>query len=316
MDSANPTAFAPNVISYEVNSPLWSDSADKARGFALPVGGKIHVKDCPANPNECRAGIADTGKWVLPVGSVMVKSFMFEGKLVETRLLVHSDPFNWYGYSYQWNEAQTEATIVPDARVEVMFNTGTDAGVVDWHYPSRLDCGDCHSQPAGGTLGPQTNQMNRVVAGMNQIDRFQTLGLFDAPVPTPYAAALVLPYPGQLGSPPPTASIEERARSYLHANCAHCHRPDADFNVFDLRYNVSLRDTHACGTAPTMGDLGVGAALDITPGMPMLSMIWLRMNAPFNTPKETHMPRVATYQFDTQGLQLISEWITSIQACP
>ena len=65
-----------------------------------------------------------------------------------------------------------------------------------------------------------------------------------------------------------------------------------------------------------MGDLGVGAALDITPGMPMLSMIWLRMNAPFNTPKETHMPRVATYQFDTQGLQLISEWITSIQACP
>jgi uncharacterized repeat protein (TIGR03806 family) len=316
MDATNPTAFAANVIPYEVNSPLWSDSADKARGFVLPAGGKIHVKDCAANPNECRAGAADTGKWVLPVGTVMVKSFMFDGVLVETRLLVHSDPYNWYGYSYQWNEAQTEATIVPDARVEVMFNTGADAGVVDWHYPSRLDCGDCHSQPAGGTLGPQTNQMNRVVAGVNQIDRFASLGLFDAPVPTPYAAPLVTPYPGQLGSPPPTATLDERARSYLHANCAHCHRPDADFNVFDLRYDVALRDTLACGTPPTMGDLGVASALDITPGMPMLSMIWLRMNAPFNTPKEAHMPRVATYQFDTRGLQLISDWITSIQACP
>jgi hypothetical protein len=295
---------------------LWSDSAYKTRGFVLPAGSKIHVKDCTANPAECPMGAADTGKWVMPVGTVMVKSFRFGDTLVETRLLVHSDAYNWYGYSYEWNEAQTDATIVPDARVEVLFHTGTDAGVIDWHYPSRIDCGDCHTQPAGGTLGPKTDQMNRVVDGMNQIDRFQALGLFDAPIPTPYQAALVVPYPGQLGSPPPTATLDQRARSYLDVNCAHCHRPGADFNVFDLRYDVSLHDTTACGTAPTTlgGDLGVAGALDIVPGTPMRSLFWLRMNAPLGT--NIHMPRIATYQYDTQGMQLVSDWIASIKTCP
>jgi hypothetical protein len=253
---------------------------------------------------------------VLPVGSVMVKSFMFDNKLVETRLLAHPDAYNWYGYSYQWNEAQTEATIVPDARVEVMFNTGTDAGVVDWHYPNRTDCGDCHTQQAGGTLGPQTNQMNRSVGGTNQIDRFAALGLFDAPVPKPYETALVTPYPGQLGPTSPGATLEERARSYLHANCAHCHRPDSDFNVFDLRYGVSLHDTMACGAAPTaaLGNLGVPGALVLAPGLPGKSLLWLRMNAPIGN--NAHMPRIATFQLDTAGLQLVSDWITSIPACP
>jgi hypothetical protein len=316
MDATKPTQLASNVIPYEVNSPLWSDSADKSRGFVLPAGGKIHVKDCTANPDECRRGPADTGKWVLPVGSVMVKSFMFDGKLVETRLLVHADAYNWYGYTYQWNEAQTEATIVPDARAEVMFDTGADAGVVDWHYPSRTDCSDCHTQPAGGTLGPETDQMNRVVGGMNQIDRFAAMGLFDAPIPKPYDKALVTPYAGQLGSPPAGATLDERARSYLHANCAHCHRPDADMNAFDLRYGVSLHDTMMCNAPLTMGDVGVPDAVVLAPGQPMKSSIWLRMNAPIGAYMNLHMPRIANFQFDNQGLQLISDWIKSVKSCP
>ncbi|HVZ72924.1 MAG TPA: hypothetical protein VHJ20_11160 [Polyangia bacterium] len=316
MDATNPTRLASNVIPYEVNSPLWSDSAYKARGFVLPAGGKIHVKDCAATPSECRRGPADTGKWVFPVGTVMVKSFMFDGKLVETRLLAHPDAFNWYGYTYQWNEAQTEATIVPDARVEVMFDTAADAGVVDWHYPSRTDCGDCHTQQAGGTLGPQTNQMNRVVGGSNQIAQFEAMDLFDAAVPKPYAAALVTPYAGQLGAPPADATLDDRARSYLHANCAHCHRPDADFNSFDLRYGVSLKDTMTCNAPLTMGDVGVPDAVVLAPGTPTKSSIWLRMNAPIGAYDNLHMPRIATFQFDTQGLQLVSDWITSIKTCP
>jgi hypothetical protein len=316
MDATNPTQFAANVIPYEVNSPLWSDSAFKTRGFVLPAGGKIHVKDCAANPDECRRGPADTGKWVLPVGSVMVKSFMFDGKLVETRLLVHADAYNWYGYTYQWNEAQTEATVVPDARAEVMFHTGADAGVVDWHYPSRTDCGDCHTQPAGGTLGPETQQLNRVVGGMNQIDRFAGMGLFDAPVPKPYEKALVTPYAGQAGSPPAGATLDERARSYLHANCAHCHRPDADMNAFDLRAGVSLHDSMMCNAPLTMGDVGVPDAVVLAPGQPMKSSIWLRMNAPIGMYMNLHMPRIANFQFDTEGLQLISDWIKSVKSCP
>jgi len=68
----------------------------------------------------------------MPVGTVMVKSFGFDGKLIETRLLVHPDATTWNGYSYKWNEAQTDATVVPadedllpiNTRASVTFNTG------------------------------------------------------------------------------------------------------------------------------------------------------------------------------------------------
>ena len=98
----------------------------------------------------------------------MVKSFSFDGKLVETRLLMHPDATTWNGYSYQWNEAQTEATVVPadddrvaqqHARARSSFNTGTRT--VNWTFPYRFDCTGCHTKPAGGTLGPETRQMNR-----------------------------------------------------------------------------------------------------------------------------------------------------------
>src|SRR6185369_1145835 len=169
----NPTdvkKFAERVIPYEVNSPLWSDSADKQRGFVMPAGKTIHVKDCTTTPAEC-LDAADTGKWVFPVGTVLLKNFLFNSKLVETRLFVRNDEQTWVGYSYQWDAAQTDATIVPDVRRKVMVDTGS--GVVAWTYPSRVDCMKCHNPAGGFSLGPETRQMNRVVGASNQIDAFK-----------------------------------------------------------------------------------------------------------------------------------------------
>src|ERR1700722_662456 len=211
MDPDAPTRFASNAIYYEVNSPLWSDDAAKSRAFVMPDGGPIHVKNCMPDAGapalaECMSGgvsggPADTGKWVFPVGTVMIKNFIFAGKLVETRLFMHVDAAtaaligngtDWVGYNYAWNEAQTEATGVPDQRVTVTFDAGSETVV--WNYPNFLDCIACHSA-AVGTIGPETDQMNRVVDGGNQIDTFEARGLFDDTAPRkPYAAALVEPY--------------------------------------------------------------------------------------------------------------------------
>src|SRR3982751_23471 len=57
MDPADPKKMAASVVAYEVNSPLWSDGADKQRGMALPTGGKIHVKSCASAPAECPQGL-------------------------------------------------------------------------------------------------------------------------------------------------------------------------------------------------------------------------------------------------------------------
>ena len=73
--------------------------------------------NCTANPSECPGtrDYADDGKWLLPVGTVMVKSFLFDGKLLETRLFMHFSATTWVGYTYNWDAAQTDATLVPDA---------------------------------------------------------------------------------------------------------------------------------------------------------------------------------------------------------
>ena len=63
MDALAVTRFAAGAYRYEVNSPLWSDQADKERAFVLPPGGKIHVVDCVGQPDAC-LDAADDGKWV------------------------------------------------------------------------------------------------------------------------------------------------------------------------------------------------------------------------------------------------------------
>jgi hypothetical protein len=180
----------------------------------------------------------------------------------------------------------------------------------------------CHVSSGGSTLGPETAQMNRAVSGTdqtNQIAKLAAMSLFDAPVPTPYKAALVVPYASQAGTPPAAASTEQRARSYLQANCAFCHRPDDYvFPNFDLRYGVALKDMNICDVVPAKGDQGVSGANILSHGMPMSSTMWLRMNAAPEDANGTYgrMPKVASYVVDQLGADLIKEWITSITACP
>jgi hypothetical protein len=296
---------------------------------------------------------ADEGKWAFPVGTVMVKNFMFPDtsrptkyKVVETRLLVHFDHLveiegkmtEWVGYGYQWNDAQTDATIIgvrgvdgSDIGVTATFNvTGGATPTVTWNYPSRLDCITCHmpitppTMPSGGfTIGPETMQMNRVAAAdmatmTNQIDKFAAMNMFDATLTKPYKTALVPPYNGQSGMPPASASLDDRARSYLHANCSFCHRPDGIWNGFDIRWDIPLKDTGLCGYMPDKGDLGVPGSLLIKPGAPESSVVYLRMHAPPATPNQAtgRMPQIGSQVPDPDGTKLISDWIKQMPSCP
>jgi hypothetical protein len=345
MDPKNPTAFGPRAVYYEVNSPLWSDNAAKTRAFVIPDGGTIHVKDCRpdasatelaecVSPTGVQNGPADTGKWVFPVGTVLIKNFLFDGKIVETRLLMRVDAAtaaliqngsDWVGYNYAWNEQQTEATIVPDARTPVSFNTGKRT--VSWDYPNYLDCIGCHA-PAVGAIGPETAQMNRLVDGGNQIDTFKAMGLFDTTAPTaPYAAPLVEPYANAalgLKGPPAGTTVDQAARSYLSANCGFCHRPDVNDQGFDLRHSLTLNETGICNLTQQNGIPGMTnqTLLDIAPGSHAASATWIRMNIPIPASDPNgvtdvgRMPSVGSAVVDPQATALIGSWIDSMQSCP
>jgi len=90
MAAGNPALPGPALIPYDVNSPLWSDGAAKERWFALPNGTTI-------------SRTLD-GDFDLPVGSVTVKTFRINGRLVETRLFMRHADGEWAGYSYEWND--------------------------------------------------------------------------------------------------------------------------------------------------------------------------------------------------------------------
>ena len=52
--------------------------------------------------------------------------------------------------------------------------------------------------------------------------------------------------------------LADRARSYLHANCAHCHRKWGGGNaLFELVYSMPLAETKMLGIAPQHGDFGI-----------------------------------------------------------
>ncbi|MFN3653388.1 MAG: PQQ-dependent sugar dehydrogenase [Armatimonadota bacterium] len=153
----------PALIPYSVNAPLWSDGAHKERFIALPG-------------TESKIDFTSWRGWSFPDRTVLVKSFaldLVEGdprsrKWVETRLLTKQDG-EWVGYSYRWNDAQTEATLVEskgeDRPYEIRAPRSKEnpSGVRRqvWHYPSRAECMTCHTRASNFVLGLNLHQMNR-----------------------------------------------------------------------------------------------------------------------------------------------------------
>jgi glucose/arabinose dehydrogenase len=147
----------PSLIPYSVIAPLWGDNAYKERWIALP-GGDSSIE------------FMKSRGWHFPDGAVLVKSFalvMEQGKpesrkWVETRLLTRQQG-EWFGYSYAWNDEQTEAVLVEGKGSDRPYSIMTAAGERKqvWHYPSRAECMVCHSRAAEWVLGLQTLQLNR-----------------------------------------------------------------------------------------------------------------------------------------------------------
>lgn len=174
----------PGVIPYSVNAPLWSDGAYKERFLFVPDNEKIDF--------------TRSRGWNFPELTVIVKSFALEmqpgdpssKRWIETRFLTKQHG-EWYGYSYLWNDEQTDAVLV-DAKgidreyiLQVPRSREHPDGqkVQKWHYPSRAECMVCHSRAANYVLGLTELQMNREhdYGGCkdNQLRVFEHLGMFN-----------------------------------------------------------------------------------------------------------------------------------------
>jgi uncharacterized repeat protein (TIGR03806 family) len=289
-DAQDPKRPLPALVPYEINAPFYSDGADKRRWLALPDGTTMTVK-------------AD-GDLDFPDGTVLAKEFTLGGKRIETRLFVKHTDGEWGGYSYEWNDAETDATLLPAGKTKVI-------GDVRWTYPSRGQCMSCHTPAAGRSLGLELPQMMReaTYATTNrlspQIATLQHIGLLGD-----LGAAAALP---ALPDPNGTAAADARARAYLHANCSHCHREGGPGGGgLDLRAGTTLAATKACGTTPTAGTLGITGAKVFAPGDPAKSVLVQRMHST----QAYRMPPLGRSTVDVTGTATVESWIKGIAACP
>lgn len=271
----------PALIPYEINAPFWSDGGTKRRWFAIPDGTSIHIDD--------------EGHLELPIGSVVAKEFTVGRSRVETRLLVRHEDGDWAGYTYRWDASQSDATLVPNSA-----NGTLSQSPQPWYFPHRGECLRCHQAAAGHTLGLERSQLDRRVDEIDQLAMFERIGLFDRRVPR--GAAL----------PRGPATLEQRARAWLHGNCSYCHRPGATGQgEMDLRFDTPFAAMNVCNVRPRFGSYNISDARRIVPGDPGRSMLLRRMGAT----GPARMPPLGTRDFDKQGVALVGDWIRSLTAC-
>lgn len=309
------------VIPYSVNSPLWSDGAIKSRYFAIPA-------DAGENGQPPKIGQAGVRGWNFPDGTVLVKSFgleMTEGepasqRWIETRFLVRQQG-EWVGYSYEWNQDQTDAVLVESAGADRTFEIQSDDGKRierKWRYPSRAECMVCHSRAANFVLGLSTPQMNRDhdYGGVvdNQLRTLEHLGFFKLKRKPGSDGSFNADEHERLADPySPSASLEDRVRSYLHANCAHCHVEAGGGNA-QMLMSIATKTPamRVIDEKPLHDRFGISDARIVAPASPERSVMLKRIS----TRERGGMPQIGTAIPDEQAVALFREWIAQLKPTP
>jgi uncharacterized repeat protein (TIGR03806 family) len=312
--AGNPALQKPvaGVVPYALNTPLFSDYAEKLRFVKLPDGQPVAYND---------SAVLD-----FPVGTTLIKTFYFPNdfrdpakgrRLMETRLLVHQSA-GWKAFDYVWNDEQTDATL------EVAGDTKTvqyvdKAGIPKQHayvIPNLNQCKGCHNRNEVMTpIGPSVRQLNGDLAyggtakatPENQLTHWkQERMLAGMPALTHCPKAPVW-------NNPETGSLNDRARIWLDINCAHCHNPKGPAMTSGLNLRASETDLTALGILKTPVAAGRGSgghSFDVVPGKPDESILIYRLQS---TDPGEMMPELGRKTVHTESLALLREWIKAMK---
>jgi len=317
------------VLAYDLNTPLFSDYAHKQRTIWMPDGVTATYRE---------GDILD-----FPVGTVITKTFYYprgdaadevrlttatatgwrpdgldlsDIRLVETRILVHRES-GWIALPYVWNEDQTEAVLQRAGDLQHLTLVSEDGSRQPLPYavPNANQCAGCHAinnttrqiQP----IGPAARHINRAYAyatgAQNQLTAMVEAGyLEDHPAldAAPQAAVYT-----DLSAP-----LDDRARSYLDINCAHCHNPVGPADTSGLHLNADAPvgpNLGLCKLPIAAGGGTGGRRFSIQPGQPDESILVYRME--INDPGSM-MPELGRSVRHEEGIALITDWIAQMEA--
>jgi uncharacterized repeat protein (TIGR03806 family) len=294
------------VTPYTLNTPLFSDYADKQRYLFLPKGASARYR---------AEGVLD-----LPIGAVLVKTFAYPADFrrpqdnireIETRLLIHKAS-GWVPLTYVWNDAQTEAVLKrAGARTPVSF-VDVKGEIVRFSYavPNVNQCKECHALSGALTpIGPKARNLNGDYAyptgAENQLAHWIRLGLLTgAPAPSALPATARWDDASQ--------PLEARALAYLDGNCAHCHNPKgaASNSGLYLEYERTEGVARGLGKRPVAaGKASADLDYDIAPGEPDRSIAIHRMES---REPGVMMPELGRALAHKEGIELVRAYIAAM----
>jgi uncharacterized repeat protein (TIGR03806 family) len=288
------------VIPYELNTPLFSDYAYKARFVRLPEGQSMTY-----HPSE---------SFFFPKGTVLIKNFYYpndfkdesgDRRILETRLLVHEES-GWFPMVYVWNDQQNDAErVVTGKEIAVEWKDGFGKlQRIQYSVPSQPQCRSCHELSAGTTpIGTTARQLNK---GMQLTDWIVQGMVQGAPS---HEEIPMLP----VWDNPSTGTLESRARAWLDINCAHCHRREGPAKNSGLYLLTSETDPYRLGVnkPPIAAGKGSGGLkYGIVPGQPDKSILVHRIQS--LEPGEM-MPELGRKMRHEEGISLVREWISAMK---
>ncbi len=261
---------AAGVVEYDINAHHWADHTSSRQWIALAGDSQVDVFD----RSDWKTGQVE-GEFNFPHDTVLAKTVFFHddpndlGSLrrLETQLL-HRNGDDWNAYNYVWNDEQTDAVLQDNVGVdrEILLvdpRNPTSPQKQTWHHASRDECLLCHIWSANTVHGFKLEQLNRNATGSvaNQLDQLLELGLFAKGITKPNPA--VSPHDS-------SASLDARARSYLHMNCAHCHRRGGGGTApFELVGDLPLSQLNILDVPPSQGNFGLRSASVVASGEPV-----------------------------------------------
>jgi uncharacterized repeat protein (TIGR03806 family) len=316
------------VTAYTLNTPLFSDYAQKLRTIWMP--------------NGKASGYRSEGPFDFPLGTIVSKTFYYpkasgshtgkvlksgeasqyslparlnldEHLLVETRLLIRYEQ-GWKALPYVWNPQQDEALLaITGDLVPLEFPGDVGDELFDYVVPDINQCAACHVTDHGSKslrpLGPTAWQLNRIegagASAVDQLDSWVADGLLQG-----------LPDSRPSGvdwTDAEHTTLDARVRAYLDSNCAHCHNPAGAADTSALNLVADNRDDRSFGICKPPVAVGRGSGdrpYDIFPGEPGRSILLYRMQ---ETAPEIAMPELGRSTVHTEAVDLVSEWIAQMK---
>jgi len=276
---------AARVMPYTLNTPLFSDYAEKHRFIYMPAGRKARYQD---------DAVLD-----FPIGTALIKTFGYQqqGRFrpLETRLLLRRAS-GWVAIPYVWNAEGTDADLKrAGMRIPVRFTDPSgEVRQISYAVPNQNQCKDCHARAGAITpIGPRARQLN----DGHQLEALVSTGMLDrVPADAPRLARW----------DDATAPLDDRARAYLEINCAHCHNPQGAASNSGLY--LDWRQSHpGFLKRPVAAGRGSGdREFDVVPGSADASILIFRMES---TDPGIAMPELGRATVHKEGVGMLRQWI-------